>query len=114
MNDEPTKVCSRTDCPHKGAPQPLANFTSMGRRRRPNCKTCDSRMRLAWREANRDRDRESNNRNRKKRDTPDGVTRSTAYTRKWRAKNAERFRAYESEYRRRYRARKRAAKEQTT
>jgi hypothetical protein len=113
--NEPTKVCSRTDCPHGGAPQPLANFYNRRGSRDGKfsyCKTCADEWKRAWRRANRERDlarqrmhnrrrytadpereRERVDRNRKQ-ITPEGVQRNTLYVRA-------------------YRARKRAAKEHT-
>jgi hypothetical protein len=115
--NEPTKVCSRKDCPHGGAPQPLANFyrdRSRADGRHCYCKVCQGRLRDAWDAAHPEQVRAAHRRAMqrwyhadpeqakarinaygRRRDTPDGVQRATVYMR-------------------RYRARKRAAKEQTT
>jgi hypothetical protein len=113
--NEPTKVCSRADCPHGGVPQPLANFYNRRASRDGKfceCKTCIEERKRVWKRANREkhlagvrrrnkrryaadpeRGRERVDRIRK-RVTPEGVQRNTLYVRA-------------------YRARKRAAKEHT-
>jgi hypothetical protein len=100
--DEPMKVCSRTDCPHGGTPQPLSHFYTDRKHsdgRKSECKTCHIRdIQTAARG--------------KLRDTDEGVQRNTEYVRAWRERNAEAYRVYDRDRLRRWRAKRRMERTQ--